>query len=227
MMISFLGKSWRWNQEDTKLIQVNSWINDLNVAMDAVAEPGASVAIQAGGAMGVWPWVMSKEFHHVYTFEPDRENFACLSTNLEDRTNVTPIRGALSDHMGYGEVKLPPSEISNAGAYYIKEVKEGIPSPGAEKVPVYRLDDLVASGDIVGPVGLIQLDIEGLELKALKGARKLIETNQPVIMIEEKALPQDRETGHRVGASERWLVDVMGYKLHASIHRDLIFVPGK
>jgi FkbM family methyltransferase len=229
MKIAFMGRQWDWNQEDAKLIQVNGWINDLNAALDVVAEPFGSVAIQAGGAMGVWPWVMAEHFHHVYTFEPHPVNFECLERNVEDRPNITAFHAGLSDHDGFAFVKLPPSEVSNAGAYYLKEVAAGVPSPDANTVPIFKLDTLVHDGDITRtiPVGLIQLDIEGLELKALQGAREIIKRDQPVIMVEEKPLPQDKETGHVVGATQQWLINEMGYTLHRSVHRDLIFVPRK
>jgi FkbM family methyltransferase len=222
-----MGRDWRWNQEDTKLIQVNDWIWDLHAALELVNEPGLMTAIQAGGAMGVWPWVMSSYFHTVHTFEPDRENYLCLFDNTHDRKNVIPHFGALSDHDGYCKVKLPPSEQSNAGAYYIEPVAEGVASPNEKAVPVFAIDTLIDSGDVAGVIGLIQLDIEGFELRALKGAERTIVRDSPVIMVEDKPLPQDKETGHVFGAVERWLIDEMGYKLHTKVHRDLIFVPGK
>lgn len=226
MKITFMGREWNWNQEDVKLLQVNDWIRDLNVALDQVEDGQNKVAIQAGGAMGVWPWVMSEHFEGVHTFEPNKENYMCLFDNTHDRTNIFPHFGALSDHDGFCTVKLPPSEQSNAGAYYIAPVPEGVPSPDTEAVAVFAIDSLVAGGDIQGTVGLIQLDVEGYELPALKGAVHTIERDWPVIMVEDKPLPQDRETGHRFGAVERWLIDVMGYKLHKKVHRDLIFIPG-
>lgn len=48
------------------------------------------------------------------------------------------------------------------------------------EVEVYTIDDIVGDGRL----DLLKLDIEGAELWALKGARKVVESNEPTILIE-------------------------------------------
>lgn len=47
------------------------------------------------------------------------------------------------------------------------------------------LNDLVSQGDIK-PSSLIKMDVEGDEVQALPGARKILETHKPVIMLSTR-----------------------------------------
>lgn len=224
MKLKWRGRDWAWNQDDSKLYLVNDWLADLQGAIDLIPDDRRTTAIQAGGAMGLWPYEMASVFDRVYTFEPEPANFECLRENVKDRANVFPIRGALGRTSGFCEVKLPPSELGNAGAFYVMPVSEGVTDDA--HTPVFTIDELYARNELKGTVGLIQLDVEGREMEVLQGATDTIAADRPVIMVEDKPLPQDKETGHRYGAVEQYLIGI-GYKLHAKVHRDLIFVPGE
>jgi FkbM family methyltransferase len=206
------------------LYLVNDWLEDLSHAIDVIPEGRRKTAIQAGGAMGLWPYEMAQYFDRVYTFEPEQTNYECLCENVKGKANVFPIHGALGDHDGFVEVKLPPQELGNAGAFYVMPILQGVTEDA--HTPLFTIDMLVERNEIKGEVGLIQLDVEGRELEVLKGAFDTIAADAPVIMVEDKPLPQDKETGHRYGAVERYLIDELKYKLHMKVHRDLIFVPG-
>lgn len=228
MIIRFKGKAWEWNPEDKKLMKVNDWISDLDIALQYVEDNIDELyAIQAGGAMGIWPVEMAKYFGRVYTFEPDKNNFLCLEKNVKDHREdgvIIYANAALGDHNGYCHIELPPSEQCNAGAYYIMPNAEGIKKGD---VPLFTIDTLVDDIYVTGrQCGLIQLDVEGRELEVLKGGKQLIMRDRPVIMAEEKPLPQDKRTGHVVGELEKWLID-LGYVVARRVHRDIIFVPGE
>jgi len=220
MELNFLNRTWKWNPDDTRLLQVNDWIKDLYTALAHVPRERRGVAIQAGGAMGVWPDQLSEYFQIVHTFEPHPVNFDCLRANVGYRANVEMYNAALGSYTGVVEIKLPDSEQHNAGAYYT--VKHG----KGEAIPQFQLDEMVRSGQIKGRVDFIQLDVEGHEMDVLLGAIEILTNDAPVLMLEDKPLPQDAETGHTFGEVEKWLCDEMGYRVAQRVHRDIILVPG-
>lgn len=168
-----------------------------------LAECGNKVAIQAGGNVGLWPKEMAKHFDKVHTFEPDALNFECLLKNCPE-DNIMAYPYALGDKSSMGSLE----RVSyNCGAHFIKE---------GDEFPIVTIDSLILEA-----CDLIQLDIEGYELKALKGAQKTIEKFHPVIMVEDKGL--SNKYGSLMGDIGKWL-EQFGYKIHSEPHRDIIFI---
>jgi len=96
---------WKWTVDDVKLLQVINDVSDVDAILPHVAamledkgyaqNTGYSCCIQAGGAMGIWPNRLSKNFTKVITVEPLPENYACLLSNVSDCDNVIPIQAVL------------------------------------------------------------------------------------------------------------------------------------
>lgn len=190
---------WHWPDDDTELIRVFDYVRDLDRAIELCGE---GVAVQAGGACGVWPFYLSRHFPRVVTFEPDPDNYRALLMNVAG-TSVECLHGALSDRVGH--CALRQGEPHNVGTWYTE--------PGDE-IATYTIDSLQ-----LDRVALICLDVEGAELAALQGAAYTLKQYKPVVMIEEKPLP------HMTGppdAARRWLEDTLGYQVAARVHRDVI-----
>lgn len=201
---------------DNKLQLVDHLVSDLNLAVLRCRD--RCVAVQAGGAYGLWPLTLARQFETVYTFEPDHENFVCLVQNCRDHANVIAQRAALGQYSSFTPaVVRDESESTNAGAGYIRETD--IERPG---VPIVSLDEAL---DL--PVcDLLCLDVEGFEYFALLGATKTIEICRPVIMLEAKQLPQ-MEVHYKVDpeTAVRWLIEKHHYTEVARVHRDVVLIP--
>ena len=128
-----------------------------------------SNCIQAGGNQGMYPRVLSKMFQHVYTFEPDPLNFYCLVNNCS-LENIYTVHGALGAESGL--VRVNRGSLSNAGTHTVS-------TSGDCHVPMFTIDSLK-----LPTCGLFQLDLEGYEIHALKGAVETIERCKPVIQCE-------------------------------------------
>jgi FkbM family methyltransferase len=133
---------------------------------------GRSCVVQAGGYCGQFPALYGRLFDAVYTFEPNPENFYCLARNAP---NVHKFQAFLGDRRGLGGMNNNPGEEKNFGAWY---------RDGFGLIPTLMIDDLGVAPD------LIQLDMEGGELDALKGGRRTIEAHRPVVVVENKPLRQ-------------------------------------
>lgn len=219
--IEFSGKRWKWPEDDNKLKQVNDWVNDLDAVLLLMIQAGSDFngVIQAGGACGVWPVALAQHFDMVFTFEPNRLNYWCLSANVSHLpTKVFPFNQALGERPGNVVTELPASEQNNAGAYYTADA-----DPTADTVPRVTIDSLEMKF-----CDLICLDVEGREVEVLRGAQQTIDKFQPFIMIEEKDLPQmgkGKPVGHTKGEATEWLQKIHGYTVVRTIHRDVILAP--
>lgn len=119
----------------------------------------------------------NKKYEHIYSFEPEREQFENCQKIIAD--------SGLSNW-----------DISNYGAYDVNtEVNfsnggsgSSIVSKGEYTINVIRLDDYFENRKI--PT-FIKMDIEGAELKALQGAAKIIRKHKPKLAICVYHKPED------------------------------------
>lgn len=196
---------WAWPDTDTKLQQVNEWVADIDAIIPHVKK--FDVCVQAGGACGVWPVRFADFFERVFTFEPDPENFACLESNCEGYEEIVPFNVALGREPGTCNLALHAQELGNAGAHY------AVPGSNCR---VIAIDDLRLQD-----CDLIQLDVEGAEFNALLGAASTIAKFRPVVVIEEKPLPQQGTEGAHLVA--RYQLEEWGYREVTKLHRDVVF----
>jgi FkbM family methyltransferase len=163
-------------------------VRSLEWAMKRVKQ--RRTAVQAGGNVGLWPLAMSRRFERVITFEPDVTSCACLLENLVDARNVTVIPAALGDVAGTCGI-----EHRSLGSHRVAEGKD---------VDVMTLD----SFDL-RDVDLLQLDVEGYELNALRGARNTLARCLPLVQVEL------RNFGERYDANDalvRAFLGTFGYE---------------
>lgn len=197
-----------WWKPDNDLIAINTVINESSRIPEYLKYvKRRSVCIQAGGNIGVFAKRLSSEFNRVLTFEPDEENFECLSMNLIDNNNIIKYNRALSNNEGLVSTYRIEQEKNNYGATMIKEDIEGLPCIVIDNLNLDYLDFLF-------------LDIEGCELMALEGGVKTIDIFSPVISVELKGL--SKVFGTTDTDITNWLIN-KGYKHVEKIGNDCIF----
>jgi FkbM family methyltransferase len=215
-VIVALGRHWHWPAEDTECWPVVfEWSPDLEIVYGIMQRIGKSFrsVVQAGGNMGVWPWLLSQRFSQVYTFEPDPRCFKHLVRNCCDRPNILYYQAALGDEHLHVSIKNLPGEETNLGAQYVEGADHTL-----DRIPTLMIDDFALYN-----VDLIYLDIEGYEYFALHGGIQTIGQCKPVIVVEDKGLSE--KFGTKKGEIEDWLAKQFGYSVAARPHRDVILVP--
>jgi FkbM family methyltransferase len=195
--------NWIWPASDTECQKVAHDISALKEAMGYCTD--FRCAIQAGGNVGIWPAKLAEKFEAVYTAEPDADNFACLSANVT-APNVYKFQCGLG-------VTSWPAELhsidGNCGAGFLG---------GKGHVPILTIDSLSLLD-----VDLIALDIEGMELQALRGGQDTIRRFRPVILLEQKG------HGQRYGYKDEQIEEFLkqfGYRVKTRVARDVIYVHG-
>jgi FkbM family methyltransferase len=136
--------------------------------------------IDCGANYGYWSvLVSSRPFgsHRAIAIEPSSQNFAKLANNAHvNDERFETMKCAIGERRGSAHLTGTKHEaFSIAG---------GTSSRG-EEVPVIALDDLIADGRIAADGKfLIKLDVEGVEVEAIKGGTRLLEGDS-VILCEE------------------------------------------
>lgn len=114
------------------------------------------------------------EYDKVYFFEPSPGNMAKAQVRLQGCRSVEFLQLGLADFSG--KVGFNPNEGSSSA----------INDSGSSQIDLSTLDQQISE-----PVTFIKMDLEGWELKALKGARRHIVTDHPKLAIAVYHHPAD------------------------------------
>lgn len=146
-------------------------------------EPGTLV-LDIGASLGLWTIPLARRSvatgARLWAFEPHPNNHPWLRGNiringLESAVTVHAI--ALGDEPGTVTMDLGEAGLPGGGGNSAIAVD---PAAIGVNVPIIALDSIPRTAR----VSVIKIDVEGYELRALRGARRLIEQDRPVIFGE-------------------------------------------
>lgn len=140
--------------------------------------------LDIGANIGNHSLAFSPYCKQVFSFEPHPKTFRLLELNTMDVTNIHPINIGASDHTA--KMKAVDSHNNMGGA---RLIDDSIVTN--EKISNYREFSLRPLDSIEQlentDIGFIKIDVEGHELQAFKGAKRLLEKHHPVIAFEQLA----------------------------------------
>lgn len=160
------------------LLEQGDWFekSDLNLFRsiirqdDIVLDLGANVGVYAVSAA-------ARTSGKVIAVEPALQTFELLNRSASQFSNMTAIHTAISDKAG-------TAFLSHGGSSENFKLSDNNETQG-EEVPLVTVDDLAVEHGIES-VDIIKMNIEGHELKALDGAKKIIANGSPIIFYEVK-----------------------------------------
>ena len=164
--------------------------------------------IDCGANMGYWPSLLcGKDFgvQPIVAVEASRSNFEYLENNAHaNGDRFVPLHRAISDVSGkkvrlYGKMHF--------GRSLVQDWNAGARDAQFEEVETITIDDLAAKylAGHNGPV-LIKLDVEGVEVPAMDGARKTLESGALLIYEDHEKQEDSPATAHllAMGDMEIW-----------------------
>jgi FkbM family methyltransferase len=123
----------------------------------------------------------------VFACEPERENQRRLEENIRTNglTNVVVVPTAIGDYDGEATLSLTNDSAYHTTAPDSSRLPLTVDHDTGERVAVRiaRLDTIWRENGSP-PVALVKIDVEATELSVLAGARQLLESNQPALLIE-------------------------------------------
>lgn len=157
--------AWRAHTLFTKEPETIEWINGMAMG-ECLWDVGANV--------GLYSMYAASRDLHVYAIEPEAGNHAILCRNIvlnDARIVALPI--ALTDLTGIGRLNLStptPGAAMHQFGYF-----------GQLAVLGYSIDDLIEQFRLMPPTH-IKLDVDGIELKILRGARETLRHVRSVLV---------------------------------------------
>lgn len=170
-------------------------------------------AVDAGAHVGSWSIEMATWFEAVLAIEPEYRALACLRRNVADRgiwrVEVEGI--ALGAGNGRASLDVDRRWDANSGGVYVLPAADG-------DVAVRALDDVTTRR-----VDFLKLDVEGSEAVALRGARRVLTADRPIVMceIKERLLARAGSSGRDVRA----ILADFGYAEVGALGADVVFAP--
>lgn len=167
-------------------------------------EPGHTV-VDGGANVGLYSIMMSTAVGQggsVHAFEPVPATHAMLGDNIGRNrlANVTVSNAALSDQPGVVSLGLAADKVGNDGAFGV-----GHQAPvSAVDVTTITLDEY-AVGHHLSRIDFVKLDVEGSELRALRGMGEILQRDEPMLLVEIC-----QSTARRAGFEVNDILDLLG-----------------
>lgn len=186
---------------------------------------GAGDIVHAGTYFGDFLPGIARALHpdaRLWAFEPGPENYECarITALLNRMDNIELTHAALADLPGTAELKVTDAAGAPMGgrSHLDNASTQGRdPHADAVQVPVTTVDTTVPAER---SVSVIQLDVEGHEIPALKGALETIRRNRPILLLEIYAGSNPAE--------DTWFDETiltLGYERREDVHKNAVYWP--
>ena len=137
------------------------------------------IALDIGACLGIYTLGLARTHRQVWAFEPNPDAFVQLTKNTSQKANVIRCNFALSSEYGYLKLYTYLYGPGLTSDMVLLGVERGAPI-GNFYTAAVPLDALPFDGH----VSFVKMDTEGAELRILQGARSLLTTHHPKLLIE-------------------------------------------
>jgi len=214
---------------DQTLLMTGSWESDSWEIVDEYLPTGGTF-VDVGAHVGYYSVKAARKVGEkgaVVAIEPNPRIVERLRTNVElsDFRQVISIQPvAAFDHISKLTLFLSPGADTSQASLSAKNASVYGSSPGSVTVEALPIDDIIERAN-VKRVDVIKLDIEGAELKALRGANRTLKNYRPVLVVEtiEHHL---RNMGDSEDELRRYL-ESLGFSQLKSVFRNVAWIPSE
>ncbi len=178
--------TWAWKRRGDQA--------DSLAVVDALVSRG-DAALDIGANWGLYTARLARlvgEAGQVDAFEPHPDHTRTLRSLARRRAHVAVHFVALSDAPGSAELHVPVVDGRRVTALGSLAPPDAEVEHEVTPVPVVRLDDVMAKRR---PPSFVKCDVEGLELRVLRGAETTLRRSRPALLVEIEQRHQTRPIG--------------------------------
>lgn len=191
--VAFMGQRFElWVREHDHISRVmkasgkvyeHELLERLHAAVPLGGVAPTDLYLDIGAFIGTHAMVFAAHFpaSQILAIEPERQSYrllCCNASNASDHGRIMVMRAGCGKE--HGERTVLRRSTTNGGMTALRPVDGG--DDPLDIVDLVRIDDLV--GALTETVGLIKIDVEGMEGDVLEGAAKTLATMRPVMVIE-------------------------------------------
>lgn len=137
------------------------------------------LCVDVGANIGNHSLFFAQHFAQVWAFEPHPRTYQLLALNSQLAPAVRPFALGLSDRPGSAWIDQPEG---NAGMASVSQA----PSLGRFPCTLSTLDEQWQQANCQS-ISLIKIDVEGHEVSVLQGALRVLNNDQPIVLLEQAA----------------------------------------
>jgi FkbM family methyltransferase len=137
------------------------------------------VVLDIGANIGFYTRILSELAGNegkIYSFEPDGINFSRLRANCSALSNVHLVNSAVSDSDGVLKIYKSPMLNVDHRTYPVDDFES------VEEIPCMALDSFFPAKQ---RVDFIKIDIQGFEVSAFEGMKRVLDENPQVVILSE------------------------------------------
>jgi FkbM family methyltransferase len=170
----------------------------------------SGIMLDIGAYCGTFALRYRDYFSTIFAFEPHPDNFSALETNLRlsKAEHIVPLRLAISDSAGVKQLFVDRSDTHSL-----------LSERRASSIPVVTttIDTFVSERKIdPSQLRLVKIDIEGVEISAIRGATTTLRRGSPILVLEANTGPDELALTSQLGT--------LGYQRRATLDsRNLVF----
>ncbi len=182
---------------ERQIIKSGLYDPHLLAVMERFVRPGSSV-LDIGANIGAYAIPLSQGFPdiQVHAFEPNPFAAARLHKNIALNRASRIVVHEVGVGSSRGKLTLHAFPYKDVGISSFIQPTNSVEAARRIEVEVTTLDDMLAR--IAGPISLVKMDIQGFELEVLRGARRLLASQRPAVLLEH----QDGNFGNAVAAAD-------------------------
>ena len=164
-----------------------------------------AIVLEIGANVGAYLYQLEKTLpgENIYAFEPNKNLFLRLK-RLFPKMHIVPV--ALSDENTTAGLKVPiikGQEIPSRGTLNTSYLEKDEEKSVTQLVEVMKLDDW-SEREKLQRIDFIKIDVEGNEMRTVRGAKQTILKFRPTLMVEIEQRHHDEPVWNLITEIEGW-----------------------
>ena len=171
----------KWDPSGTEVYLTNcftDWGNEY-LFLDSLREKGEGVFLDIGCHTGYFSCLFNEYFKKIIGFEPSNKCIRALDYIKKEYTNFDYI----TSFVGENEEIVKANDYSSGYAFNAKSNNDHKGIIDKINIPKTTID-IFCEKNKISKINGIKIDVDGIDIEVLKGARKIIIRDRPSIIIE-------------------------------------------